>query len=369
MERMTIDLRMINNSGIGNVIQNLLPYFISEFEITGIGNKSILQKFSWSKNIKIIESNSPIYSVSEQLDLFLKSEKSDIFISPHYNIPLLPVKAKKRFVIIHDVYHLAFRKTLSLKQKIYATFMINKAIKLSDRIFTVSEFSKSEIIKYTNAQKEELIVAPNGIDFAKFNKSVLPKDELLIRKKFNLPNKYLLFVGNLKPHKNLINLLHAFNKLNNEMPDYKLVVVGKKEGLITKDSGSEEYLNNHRGLSNKIIFTNYINYDELQIIYKNASVLVFPSLYEGFGLPPLEAMASGCPVISSDRASLPQVCGDAALYIDPLDPEDIYQKIKLMILDNNLRKTFIAKGFNQTHKFTWDRAANIYLDNFKMELH
>ncbi|GBD91918.1 mannosylfructose-phosphate synthase [bacterium BMS3Abin04] len=369
MEKMTIDLRMINNSGIGTVIQNLLPYFVKEFDVVGIGDKSILKNFSWYNNVKIIESKAAIYSISEQVKLFLKNKESNIFLSPHYNVPVFPIKANKRFVIIHDVYHLAFSNTLSFKQKIYANFMINRAVKLSDKIFTVSEFSKSEIIKFTKAKEGDIIVAPNGIDTSKFSHSISLNDELLIQKKYNLPENYILFVGNFKPHKNLINLLFAFNKLQDELQDYKLVVVGKKEGLITKDNESEEYLISNPKLFKKVVFTNYIHPDELNVIYKKASVFVFPSLYEGFGIPPLEAMASGCPVVSSDRASLPEVCGNAAMYINPLDPEDIYKKIKLMILNKNIRRDFISKGFSQIHKFNWEITAKTYLKYLRKGSH
>jgi glycosyltransferase involved in cell wall biosynthesis len=166
-----------------------------------------------------------------------------------------------------------------------------------------------------------------------------------------MPGKFLLFVGNVKPHKNLINLLRAYEILLQSRKDYELVIVGKKEGFITGDKEVFEFVEGNKLLNEHIIFTGHIENRELYNYYRKASVFIFPSLYEGFGLPPLEAMICGCPVIASDLTAIPEICGEAVLYINALDPADIADKINLIIDDKSLRDEFIQKGNKQVTKF------------------
>jgi len=291
-----------------------------------------------------------IYSLKEQLELYKKNPKSDFFWSPHYNIPLLPIKATKRIVTIHDVYHFAFFNTLNLQQKLYAKFVINQAVKKSDIILTVSKFSKNEIIKYTHTTKNIEIVY-NAIDFNKFK---VIKDRVLldkVRKKYNLPKNFLLFVGNVKPHKNLKNLLLAIKDLNKN-----LVIVGKKDGFITGDNGLLDIIKRNN-LENKIYFTGYVDDEDISVIYNLAEIFVFPSLYEGFGIPPLEAQACGTPVIVSNAASLPEVCGDSTLYCNPYDINDIKENIVMLLNNEVLQNELIQKGFENIKRFSWKKSA------------
>jgi glycosyltransferase involved in cell wall biosynthesis len=351
MIKIALDARMLNHSGIGTYLRNMIPVLSEEFQLTLLGNKSELTDYS--NTMKILQFESSIYSVKEQIELYSKIPKCDVFISPHYNVPILPVKARKRIVIIHDVFHLAFYKNLSLKQKLYAKFMINYAIRNSDKVITVSEFSKSEIIKYTSCNPQKLKVIYCGIDEKDFQKHFSVDLAKKIKQKYNLPEKYFLFVSNIKPHKNLKNLLLAFKLfLNNN--NYKLVIVGKKEGLITQDSEAFDIVENDTNLNKKVIFTGYISNDEIVGFYKLATALIFPSFYEGFGLPTLEAMICNCPVISSTAASLPEACGDAALYFEPNNPLNIKEQMKKLIADENLRTQLIKKGTENYKKFNKD---------------
>ena len=156
MNSLAIDVRMWNSSGIGTYIKNIVPFLVDNFNVFLLGNNNEIKNYGFYDKVKVVECNSSIYSIKEQFELFNKIPKCDIFWSPHYNVPLLPIKGKKRVVTIHDVYHLAFYNSLSLKQKLYANTLINHAMKNSDMIFTVSEFSKQEIIRYTKAEYKKI---------------------------------------------------------------------------------------------------------------------------------------------------------------------------------------------------------------------
>ena len=227
-------------------------------------------------------------------------------------------------------------------------------MKNSDMIFTVSEFSKQEIIRYTKADYKKIFVTYNAIDNRRFK--IIDSNNFLesIRKKYGLPEKFILFVGNLKPHKNIKNLLLALKHINN----LNLVIVGKKEGFITGDNEITYLIQNSSFLQNRVYFTGYVADEEIPVIYNLASLFVFPSLYEGFGFPPLEAMATGTPVVASNAASIPEVCGDAALYFNPLNIENIAENILKVIQDNELKNTLIHKGFDQVAEYSWEKSAN-----------
>ena len=159
---LVIDFRMHKASGIGTYIKSLLPFLVENFEIVLLGNRDEIVSYEWSKSVKVIKCECKIYSIKEQLELPLKIPKCDIFWSPHYNIPILPIRAKFRVVTIHDAFHLAFYDTLNFMQKIYAKTIFNQALSRSDVVFSVSEFSRIEILKYTKTDKNIFIV-PNAI--------------------------------------------------------------------------------------------------------------------------------------------------------------------------------------------------------------
>lgn len=363
---LTIDSRMINSSGIGTYLRNLIRFLAKQegFFLSLIGNSSELNQFK-NQNVKIVPARSTIYSISEQFEIPRKLRKTDICWSPHYNVPIIPVRSKKRVVTIHDVNHLALSESLKAKQKLYSRFMMRKAVSLSDKIVTVSNFSKSEIIKYTGISDKKVKVIYNGVEQDRYR--IYNDNELFlkIRKRYALSEKYILFVGNVKPHKNLRNLLFAFQRfIQFKSKDYYLVIVGKKEGFITKDHQIYKILESDVNIKEKVIFTGYVEENDLPIIYNLASLFVFPSLYEGFGLPPLEAMASGCPVIVSNTTSLPEICEDAACYVNPEDGQDIMRRISEVIYNENYRKQLIEKGLKRVKRFSWDESAGKHIELF-----
>jgi hypothetical protein len=337
-------------SGIGTYIKSLMSFLVDKFEVILLGNKAEIEKYAWSKSVKVIKCKSKIYSIKEQLELPLKIPKCDIFWSPHYNIPILPIRAKFRVVTIHDAFHLAFYDTLNFIQKIYAKTILNQALSRSDIALSVSNFSRSEILKYTKTDKNIFIV-PNAIDERRFNNHCDSAILEAVAREYKLPENFILFVGNVKPHKNLKNLLFALDKT-----ELNLVIVGKKDGFITSDSDILETIEKNN-LTERIFFTGYVKDADIAAIYNLAKLFVFPSLYEGFGIPPIEAQACGCPVVCSNAASLPEVCGDSVLYFDPHNVEDIRSKIQAVLNDENLRNELCVKGFENIKRFSWERSA------------
>lgn len=335
----TIDARMINNTGIGTYIKSMVANIVDNYSITLLGNSHSLNNFHWSNKVKVIETKSPIYSISEQLELQKKIPSCPLFISPHYNIPLLKIKALKRAVIIHDVNHLVNINKLTLFQKLYARYMINAAMKKSDKIITVSEFSKNEIINYANTQGKDIRIIYCGLKSEDF------KNKTEVQLNFNLPENYLLFVGSLKTHKNIDVVLKALSLIST---NEKLVIIGiSSDQLLAK-------IENYKIIDweSKIIPLKYVHDSELPLIYKNAKCLIFPSIYEGFGLPPLEAMIYGCPVIASNTASIPEVCGDAALYFNPHNADELLHNIQLINENKYIMGELVQKGYKNIERFS-----------------
>jgi len=352
-----IDSRMINYSGIGKYLEMLLPFLTKEYNVTLIGNPKQLQRY---QDCKVIPFFTPIYSINEQLDFRRIIPPCDVFWSPHYNVPLLGIKARKRITTIHDVFHLAFFKQLNLKQKIYAKLVINRAVNASNAIVTVSNFSKSEIVKFTGVMANKVNVIYNGVKQAA-NITALEA----VVSKYNLPSKYLLYVGNVKPHKNLKGLINAYLLLPVHIQQqYKIVIAGKIDGFITGDENLIDMINNHHLLKQNVVLTGFVADEDMDTIYANASLFIFPSLYEGFGLPPLEAMLNGCPALVSNQNSLPEVCGDAAIYVDPLNPMDIATQIEKTLSDKELHHALVTKGKERIKIFNWADSAAKHIELF-----
>ncbi|SFC56009.1 glycosyltransferase family 4 protein [Flavobacterium phragmitis] len=355
--KLVIDIRLINASGIGTYIKNVIPDIISEFKtVTVLGNKNEIEKFDWSRKVEIVEFNSKMYSLTGQLLYPFKIPQCDVFWCPHFNFPIFPIRAKKKAVTIHDVNHLTGISPISSLKKKYASFLYKNAVRKADVIFTVSEFSKKEIVHYTIAELEKVKVVYCGVDIPFFEEEKQSNIEL--------PKDFLLYIGNIKPHKNLIVLLQAYNSLNSSLKEkYKLLIVGKKEGFITGDNQIEEYIKTNN-LEKNIIFSGWIQDQDLPVYYQKASLFVFPSLYEGFGLPILESLAAKTPVISSSAASLPEIGSNLVEYFDPNNDKELAQKIMNVLKNPGFNNQ--VSGSLKTHleKFTWEKSIKKHLQGF-----
>ena len=286
--------------------------------------------------------------------LFNDRNKIDVFFSPTHYLPFyIPCPS---VISILDVSYLHFPKLFKKKDlyqlKLWGRYSIHKAKK----IITISKSSKNDIIKEYGVDSKKVAVVYPGI-----KKGLTMNDKRLtvndLKKKFGIEKDYILFVGTLQPRKNIERLIEAFSRLKTKdlglKTDLELVIVGKKGWMY------EEILEAPRkyGIEDKVLFLENVTDEELPVFYKNALCFVLPSLYEGFGLPILEAMKYGCPVVTSNVSSLPEAGGDAAVYFDPQNVQDIAEKINKVISDEKLRDEMIKKGYEQIKKFSWEKAA------------
>lgn len=361
--KLVVDLRMINMSGIGTYLKNIIPGILPLFdEVAALGNPEELSNFQWVSDIHVIPFTKKIYSIQEQLLYSKVIPVCDVYWSPHINAPLLPTKAKKIVVTIHDAFHLSSINKMSFAGKLYAKLLFNNAAKKSEFIFTVSEFSKSEILKYSGVKPGKVHVVYCGVNVSLFNERAT---DVAVN---NLPENYLLYVGNVKPHKNLLTLLKAYNNLSNSLKTkYNIVIIGRKEGFITSDNELDTYISNN-SLQDKIIFTGYVQDNAVPAIYKKATLFIFPSLYEGFGLPVLESLAVGTPVISSDAASLPEVGGCAVTYFNPYDCNELSSKIIFALTNPDASVQLLKNASAQTDMFTWQKSVDRHLVAFKSSI-
>ena len=362
---------MINNSGIGVYIREYIIALLEDdfIALTIIGRytdlEPIYNQFSIERRCNHIEADIPIYSVKEQIILPKLIPSCDVFWSPHYNIPILPIRAKKRLVTIPDVFHLAHLKLLSIAQKAYAKIVTNTAVLWSNKILTISNFSKKEIIRLTNVDANKIETIHLGINLNHFThiKDVIRREE--VRVMYNLPERFVLFVGNVKPNKNLRLLVEAFSQLTGKMDSVKLLIAGKKDGFITGDPTLFERIQKDIFLRERVLFSGFVEDEHLPVMYSMANVFAFPSLYEGFGFPPLEAMACRCPVVASDAGSIPEICGDAPIYIDPHNPTDLANGIKKIILNQNFREKLIEDGLKQVEQYNWQESKRKFVQEVK----
>ncbi len=346
-KEVVIDARMLDSSGIGTYIRSLLLRIKEAYRIRLIVGRESFSEYPEFHCFDPIFVSAPIYSIQEQIELALRIPKSDLFWSPHFNIPLLPIRAKKRLVTIHDVFFLAFLRDLSLPKQLYARLFFKAAAEFSSHIITDSLFSQNEIGKYIGVSQHKISTIPLGVDSELFAGSGC------IRLK--IPTKYILYVGNFAPHKNICRLIQSLDLLPE---DVHLVLAGR-------ESNSEDLKAEIQKRKGRITVCGKVSREELVWLYQNAEMLVHPSYYEGFGLTPLEAMISGCPVVVSKAASLPEVCGDAAVYVDPFCVKSIAEGIVAVWNNFSLRNQLKEKGKIRAQLFNWDDVAQRHIAVFE----
>lgn len=350
MSVIAIDLRMLRHSGIGTYLENLVPRVIARlpahrFVLLG-RTGDIGQVFAAiPSNVEIQEFCAPIYSAAEQIEIAARASRGvDLFWAPHYNFPIL--FPGRLLVTVHDLFHLAMPQFAGgAHKRAYARAMFRILAHRAAGIVCVSRFTENELGRLVGPEPSRIVVVPNGLAVEPAGPADAARPH---------PAPYLLFVGNVKPNKNLRGLLDAFGRVRDTIP-HDLVVAGRTEGFRT---GDRHALRAAAGLGNRVVFTGEVDRATLRQYYFHAEALVFPSLYEGFGFPPLEAMALGCPVIASRAASIPEVCGDAAHYFAPNDPGEMAIKILDVVSDNQLREELKGKGTARAGLFSWDRCAD-----------
>ena len=355
--RIAIDARKLRDYGIGTYVRNLLRHLSRIDDTTDYvvlcGEQDCASVKDIGPNFRAVVDASGAYSVREQLSipLDLRREGVDLFHAPHYVLP--PLTPCKSVVTIHDCIHLRFPQYLPNRLGYaYARGSLWVATHRANRVLTVSEASKRDILRYFKVPPAKIDVIYNAID-ERYGRMPEADEIARVRERYQLNDPFVLYAGNIKPHKNLERLIEAFHMLRRGgMEQVKLLIIGDE---ISKYATLRRAVHKYK-LHKHVRFFGFVPDATLAILYRLARVFVFPSLYEGFGLPPLEAMASGTPVITSNVSSLPEVVGDAAMLIDPYQPDAIAGAMRRVMLDDRLRDDMRERGLMRAREFSWGRS-------------
>ena len=355
--RIAIDARKLRDYGIGTYVRNVLRHLsrldrsteyvlLCQAQDCGVAEEL-------GENFRAVRQAAPAYSVREQVavPLDLRREGIDLFHAPHYVLP--PLTPCKAIVTIHDCIHLRFPQYLPNRLAYaYARSSLWMAAHRAERVLTVSEASKRDILRYFRIPESRIHVIHNAID-ERFGTEPAEEEVTRVRERYQLNDPFVLYAGNIKPHKNLERLIEAFHLLRRQGHDHvKLLIIGDE---ISKYATLRRAVHRYK-LHKHVRFFGFVPDKTLAILYRLAAVFVFPSLYEGFGLPPLEAMASGTPVVTSNISSLPEVVGDAALLIDPYSAEAIADAMRRVLTDAALRDDLRRRGLERARHFSWERS-------------
>jgi glycosyltransferase involved in cell wall biosynthesis len=357
--KIAIDARKWRDYGIGTYVRNLVRHLArldrktTYFVLCKRNDESTLRDLA--ANFVPVVDDSPGYGFKEHLSipLTLRRLGADLFHTPHYVLPLLC--STRSVVTIHDCIHLLFPQYLPNRMAwAYARYMLGSAIRRSAVVLTVSEASRLDILRfYPDADPDKVLVVPNAIDPFLLDDPG-PEERDRVRERYQLRGRFVLYAGNIKPHKNLDRLIASFGllKRSHGYEDLKLLIIGDEINRYGSLRRSVEAA----GVRQDVRFFGFVPDRTLAALYRMASVFAFPSLYEGFGLPPLEAMACGTPVVTSRLSSLPEVVGDAAVLVDPYDVEEIAHALDRVLSDDTLSADLRARGRLRAQSFSWDRS-------------
>jgi glycosyltransferase involved in cell wall biosynthesis len=290
------------------------------------------------------------------LPLRLRAHRTDVYHGPAVFLP--HVKLGFRTVVtIHDLVSFLFPETVPRRYSLYMRLMTRLAVRSADRVIAVSEATRRDLQRMLGVAAAKIVVIPEAVG-PEFTAPLLPESVAVVTRRYGLRPPYCLFVGNLEPRKNLARLIEAFARLRRRRPASgavapQLALVGTRAWL---HGGVLRAVEAH-GVADAVVFTGYVPIEDLPALYAGAACFAFPSLYEGFGLPILEAMAAGAPVIAARAGSIPEVAGDAAILVDPRDPAALAAAMEAVLGDAALRERLVARGRERAAAFSWDAVA------------
>jgi alpha-1,3-rhamnosyl/mannosyltransferase len=369
--RIGIDARKVKDYGIGSYIRELIGGIARcpeseryRFLIyVGPFDRDALPTLP--AHFEVADEEAPGYSVSELTGFAWRifRDRLDLFHATHYVLPPLP---KTRAVVtIHDIIHLLYPQFLPNRAAhLYARFMIRRALRRADRIITVSYNSKRDLADYYGIPSSRTEVIYNGVS-ARFRPDVPEEEIRRVAEKHGLVRPYLLFLGGEKPHKNVQNVVRAFAEARRrgELP-HSLVLAGP----MPKNPGRIDALVAALDLAGPIRQTGVVDDEDLPGLYAGATALLYPTLYEGFGLPVIEAMACGVPVLTSSTSALQEIAGGYAYLVDPMDVDAIAEGITKLATDTTVRADYAALGRKRALDFSWDKAAEKTLEVYESAL-
>ena len=363
--RIGIDARKAADYGIGTYVRNLareLPRLERSWGWVFFhrpGDEGLLPA---GRNVTLVAERAGAYGLRELRALALRAreQRLDLFHAPHYVLPFgLPCPA---VVTVHDLIHLVTPEYRGLR-RLYARAMIGHAVAAAARVLTVSHASERDIVRLFPRARPKLRVVGNGVEEA-FHPRPPAETAAWAAGAFDVPGPYLLFVGNPKGHKNLDLLLQGFVKLARRYPELTLLAVGGSEQQRRELGRAARRL----GVAGRARLVGPLDQESLARLYSAAAVFVFPSRYEGFGLPPLEAMACGAPVASSSSASLPEVLGPAATYFSPESVDSLVAAVCRLLDEPARRERLVRLGAERARHFSWEEAAEQTLKVYREAL-
>ena len=378
--RIGIDARFFGTIGKGlgrytqKLLENLEEIPAQGGPVSGSDNQYyvFLRRENWNEyqpkkvNFTKVLADIPWYGLREQIFFprLLKKFYLDLVHFPHFNVPY---SYRGNFIVtIHDLilFHYPTVRASTLSPWIYSLkkaayhVVIRNAVRNAKKIIAVSEHTREDILKHFHVPPEKITVTYESADFEKVSSPVRPADETL--KIYGIMKPYVMYVGNAYPHKNLEKLVLVFKEISKTHSHLNLVLIGKEDYFYAR---LKKFVAK-RGIRN-VVFADFVPDVDLKTIYREALAYIFPSLYEGFGLPPLEAMAHGVPVVSSNASCMPEILGDAAIYFDPKAATEMKDVIEKAISDNGLRSKLITQGREQLKKYSWKKMAAETLEIYK----
>lgn len=377
--RIGIDIRNIGKKRTGDevVFFNLVNSLAkidsqnSYFLFTDVANPSILRnmvviplEIEGKDNFQIISLKSPnkfIWNIWA-LPKYLRKNKIDIYHT-QYITPFFVPKKTKIITTIHDISFNFFSQLIKKTDLFFLKLLMPHSLKRADKILAVSQFTRDEIIKYYKTDPNKIEVTYNAVD-DKFMASEYSAEELdKVRKKYNLPEKFILYIGTMQPRKNVAFLIEGFAKIRDRLSNTKLVVAGKK-GAHNYDNAIDKAIGENN-LESEIIFPGFIEEGEKPAVFKLARTFVFPSLYEGFGIPVLEAMSQKIPVVTSNIPSLKEIAGKGAEYFEIGSLENLEEKLYNVSVKEDIRRNLINSGLERVRFFSWKKTAGKVLKIYK----
>lgn len=369
--KILIDGRGIKKTGIGRYIENTLREILVldsknsyQLLVRPGDRKSIRLK---APNLEFVEADIEWFGVKEQTELLkiINDQQPDLVHFTNFNFP---VAYNGKFIItIHDLTLLHFKNLRAsmasrmyyrLKDQVMRNVVLRQGIGRAKAVITPTEYVKEDVAKTFKVRRNKIVVTYEAVDKDFYT----PRINL---QKRGIEKPFLLYVGNAYPHKNLERMILAFGKLITKyLLDYQLVIAGKKDSF---HKNLEEAIREAK-LTDRVVFTGYVTDQELAGLYKNAKLYVFPSLSEGFGLPPLEAMAHGLPVASSNSTCLPEVLGESAEYFNPKSIDDMAKAMLDVLSSEDLANKLIKKGYKQIKKYNWRKTAKQTLETYQKAL-
>jgi glycosyltransferase involved in cell wall biosynthesis len=373
-----IDIRLIGKKRTGdetvifNLVKNLVKIgsehefelFTDTMDVTTLEKISLQLGITGKENFKItslFSKNRFVWNIWT-LPIYLRKNPVDVYHT-QYITPWFVPKKIKLVTVVHDISFNFFPQFIKFSDLFFLKILIPISLKRADRIVSVSEFTRKEIIDFYKINPKKVVCVYNAIGEEFLSNNVSSKQLMEVKNKYKLPERFILYMGTLQPRKNIPQLIEAFAQIKNALSDIELVICGNKQ------AGNYDWMIDRmiaqKKLEKNVIFPGFIEDEDKKNVFGAASVFAFPSLYEGFGIPPLEAMSQNVPVICSDIPSLKEIIQNSALYFDTASLNDFSQKLQRICTDNDLRSKLIVSGRLRIDFFSWEKSANKMLAIYK----